>query len=73
MLKYRAKYAAIVAGASAPIYLVIQLIFGADARPSLVRALWFFLVVFLVCLAIKWERMDSPERATTEEPPPTRE
>jgi nitrate/nitrite transporter NarK len=55
MVKQRAKYAAMIAGVAAPIYLVVQLIFGADAGPALVRCLWFFLFVFLVCLAINWE------------------
>jgi hypothetical protein len=71
VLKYRTKYAAMVAAVSAPVYLVIQLIFGSDATPSLVRSLWFFLVVFLVCLAVKWEaKADAPAR---EEPPPAAE
>jgi hypothetical protein len=65
MLKYRAKYAAIVAGVSAPLYFVVQLIFGADASPALIRTLWFFLVVFLVCLAIKWEPKNGVEERTS--------
>lgn len=73
MLKYRAKYAAIIAGVSAPIYFLIQLIFGSDAGPSLVRTLWFFLVVFLACLAVKWEAKTPSPADQREETPPVRE
>lgn len=68
MLKYRAKYAGMVAGVAAPIYFLIQLILGSDASPALVRTLWFFLVIFLVCLAVKWEGDRSrPETSPGEE------
>lgn len=73
MLKYRAKYAAIIVGVSAPVYFVIQLIVGADAGASLVRTLWFVLVVGLVCLAVKWEAKTQPSPEASEESPPVQE
>lgn len=66
MLKGRAKYAAIVAAVSAPVYLLIQLLFGSDAGPSLVRTLWFFLLVFLVSLAVRWEQRSAPQTSNEE-------
>jgi hypothetical protein len=66
MLARRAKFAALLSGASAPIYFVIQLLFGADLVDSLIRALWFFLLLFLVSLAIDWDKKGA---GRPEEPP----
>ena len=57
-----------VAGAAAPVYLVIQLILGSNTGQAVVRALWFLLIVFLVSLAVKWEK-DAPASHPEDERP----
>jgi hypothetical protein len=56
MLKGRARFAALLAGVSAPIYFLIQLLFGAEAGDAAIRAGIFLALIFLVALAINWEK-----------------
>jgi hypothetical protein len=66
----RVKFAALLAGLSAPLYFVIQLVFGSGAGAAARRSLFFLVVIFLVSLAIDWDRRarsDSSEAVPAEE------
>lgn len=68
MFARRARFAGLVAAVSTPVYVVIQLVVGADAGDSVIRGLWFLLIVFLVSLAIDPnKKKQAPEE--TETPP----
>jgi multisubunit Na+/H+ antiporter MnhB subunit len=72
MPKGRARFAAVLAGSATVFYFVVQLIFGADAGEAVVRSLIFAVVIFLVSLAIDWEKRAKPKpqnEPTTELPP----
>jgi hypothetical protein len=62
MSKGRARFAALLAGVAAPIYFLIQLLLGAEAGDAAIRAILFFLLLFLVSLAINWEKRAAPKR-----------
>ena len=68
-IKYRAKFAAILAAMATVVYFVLQLLFGADAGEGLVRCIFFFVVIFVAGLVPKWETMGGAEHPR---PPPVR-
>ena len=68
-IKYRAKFAAILAALSTVVYFIIQLVLGADAGEGLLRCIFFFFVIFIAGLVPKWETMGGAEHPR---PPPIR-
>ena len=69
-MRGRAKFAALLAGVAAPVYFLIQLLLGADAGDSAIRAVIFFVVLFLVSLAIDWDKRARGEDARRDAGPP---
>ena len=70
MVKGRARFAALLAGVAAPVYFLIQLLLGGDVGDSAIRAVIFFAVLFLVSLAIDWDKRARGEAARRDGDPP---
>jgi hypothetical protein len=66
-------FALLLAGSSAPVYFVIQLILGADPVDSLIRSFWFLLVIFAVGVAIDWNKRSRPRKKDASEETDERE